>query len=238
MEKIGFIGAYDKSNLIIYVSKILELIGKKVLVVDGTCVQKTKYVVPSINPTKSYITSFQDVDFAVGFENWNEIERYLGIKFDTNDEDSLNENEKKEIYDLVLIDVDSIEKMESFEIDTLNKLYFVTSFDLFSLRKGLSCFQNLKETLNITKILFSYEQLKEDEEYLDFISMKLKIKWNEYALYFHILGDDNKVFEENQKLQKLQYRKLSNGYKESLAYLIQDIDKSVNISQVKKHMRD
>lgn len=241
MEKVGFIGAFDKSNFIIYISKILELAGNKVLVVDSTSIQKIKYTVPSINPTKAYITSFEDIDFAVGFESWEHIEQYLGIQFDTNDEDEQIDNSvktNKDSYDYILIDVDSAEKMESFGIEEIEKKYFVTSFDLYSLRKGLSCLENLKNTIKLTKVLFSYEQSKEDEEYLNFISLKYKIEWKDYTFYFQIFGDDNKVFEENQRIQKISYKKLGLNYKESLSYVIQDIAKNLNIAQIKKLMKE
>ena len=238
MEKIGFIGAFDKSNFIIYLSKILELMGKNVLVVDATSTQKIKYIVPSINPTKAYITSFENIDFAIGFETWENIEQYLGIKFDTNDEEEKGKEEEKEIYDYVLIDIDNSENVESFNIEKFKKLYFVTSFDLFSLRKGLSCLQNLKYTINLTKILFSYEQSKEDDEYLNFISLKYKVNWNEYALYFQIFGEDNKIFEENQRAQKISYKRLGLDYKNSLAYVVQDITQINNMNQIKKFMKE
>ena len=31
MDKIGFVGAYDKTDVILYIAKIISLIGKKVL---------------------------------------------------------------------------------------------------------------------------------------------------------------------------------------------------------------
>ena len=65
MDKIGFVGAYDKTDVILYIAKIISLIGKKVLVIDSTINQKAKYVVPVINPTKSYITNFEGMDIAV-----------------------------------------------------------------------------------------------------------------------------------------------------------------------------
>ena len=58
-------GAYDKTDIILYIAKIISLIGKKVLVIDSTINQKAKYVVPVINPTKSYITEFEGMDIAV-----------------------------------------------------------------------------------------------------------------------------------------------------------------------------
>lgn len=236
MNKIGFIGAYDKANFITYTAKVLSLLDYKVLVVDASSVQKIKYIIPAINPTKSYITTFEDIDFAVGFEEWAEVERYLGIRYDSN-EDEINKT-NKDIYDYVLIDVDSSEKLESFEMENADKNYFVTSFDMFSLKKGIDVFRNLVRPINLTKIEFTYETSKEDEEYLNYISLEYKINWNNYALYFQILGEDNKVFEENQRLEKIKFRRLSIGYKESLAYVIQDICKNENVSKIKRTMKD
>ena len=51
MNKIAFIGSYDKADVILYVAKIMSTLGKKVLVIDSTALQKTKYIVPSINVT-------------------------------------------------------------------------------------------------------------------------------------------------------------------------------------------
>ena len=68
--------------------------------------------------------------------------------------------------------------------------------------------------------------------------MEYRINWNDYTIYFQILGDDNKVFEENQKLEKIRYRRLSNNYKEALAYVIQDIDKKQNIGNIRKIMKE
>ena len=209
MKKVGFIGAFDKSNFIIYTAKLLEMSKYKVLVVDATSSQKMKYIVPSINPTKAYITSFETMAFAVGFESWEEIERYLGIQFDTNDEDIYNDDEDQEnvkdnLYDYVLIDVDEADKIEAFNIKDEAKKYFVTSFDMYSLRKGIDALQAFDNGAKITKILFSYESYKEDEEYLNHLSVEYNINWNEYTIYFKILGDNNKVFEDYKKIEKIR----------------------------------
>ena len=243
MRKIGFIGAYDKANFIIYTAKILRMLDYKVLIVDTSRIQKIKYIIPSINPTKSYITSFEDMDFAVGFDSWEEIEKYLGVSFSSNEENEELERQetekiKKELYDYVLIDIDSTEMLESFEIEKADKNYFVTSFDLFSLKKGMDIFKNLEKSIDLTKIEFSYDNSKEDEEYLNYISLEYKINWNNYALYFKILGEDNKVFEENQRVEKIKFRRLSVNYRDSLAYVIQDISREENMGKIKKAMKD
>ena len=69
MKKIGFIGAYDKTDLLLNLAKVLTVMNYRILVVDSTINQKARYVVPAIDPTVSYITSFEDMDVAVGFNN-------------------------------------------------------------------------------------------------------------------------------------------------------------------------
>lgn len=239
MKKIGFIGAYDKANFIIYVAKILRLLNYKVLVVDTSSIQKIKYIIPAINPTKSYITSFEEIDFAVGFENWDEIERYLGIKFYASDgENAEIKRVNNNSYDYVLLDIDSTECLEKFEAENNDKNYFVTSFDMFSLKKGMDIFKNVNIPMDLTKIEFTYEPSKDDEEYLNYISLEYKVNWNSYTLYFQIFGEDNKVFEENQRIEKIRFRRLSINYKDSLAYVVQDICKNENISKIKRTMKD
>ena len=142
------------------------------------------------------------------------------------------------MYDYILIDIDSTEKLESFNMEKADKNYFVTSFDLFSLKKGIDIFKNVIRPIDLTKIEFAYETSKEDEEYLNYISMEYRVNWNNYVLYFQILGEDNKVFEENQRIEKIRFRRLSINYKESLAYVIQDICKNENISKIRRTMKD
>ena len=79
--------------MLLNIAKILTVMGKKVLVIDSTISQKAKYVVPAINPTVSYITSFEDIDVAIGFSNLEEIKKYIGVSGDLQ-------------YDFLLIDED------------------------------------------------------------------------------------------------------------------------------------
>lgn len=79
MKKIGFIGAYDKTDLILYVAKAAVEVGKKVLFIDATVLQKARYIVPCIAPSKYYITEYEKIDVAVGFNNLEEIEKYLSV---------------------------------------------------------------------------------------------------------------------------------------------------------------
>ena len=57
MKKIGFIGAYDKTDMIVYIGKILTVLKQKVLIVDSTLNQKAKYIVPVISETCGKVIS-------------------------------------------------------------------------------------------------------------------------------------------------------------------------------------
>ncbi len=224
MKKIGFIGVFDKTDLIIYLAKALKTLGKKVLIIDNTVNQKVRYVVPAINPTKSYITEFDEIDVSVGFENYEDIKKYIGIPL-----------EKELEYDIILIDVDSAKNYQNFNIQSCDKKYFITSFDMYSLKKGIEILSQVKETVKLTKVLFSKEISKEDNEYLDYISLDTKINWDEnYIIYFPLDTGDQTVIIENQRISRPSLRKLSSQYKESLAYITEDIAKDLSPAQIKK----
>ena len=48
MKKIGFIGAYDKTDLLLNLAKILTVMNNRVLIIDSSLMQKAKYVVPCL----------------------------------------------------------------------------------------------------------------------------------------------------------------------------------------------
>ena len=224
METIGFIGSYDKTDLIIYVAKVLTTVGKQVMVIDNTITQKAKYIVPVINPTKAYVTEFEGIDVSVGFSNFEEIKKFLGIP------------EGKELeYDYCLIDVDSNENFEIFDVAHSKKNYFVTSFDLYSLKKGVEIINNFKEPVKLTKILYSKNILKEEDDYLNYVSLGSKAIWNEdYRVYIPFDNGDQSVIFENQRVSKIGIRKLSAQFKDSLYYIALDILGEDKEPEVKK----
>lgn len=226
MKKIGFIGAYDKTDLIVYIAKILTTLNQKVLIIDSTVNQKVRYVIPAINPSTTYVTDFEDIDIAVGFKRIEDIKRYLGV----------SEGQEME-YDIALIDTDTLQGFESFELQTAQKNYFVTSFDNYSLRRGLEILLGLQNEMNLTKVLFSKEMLKEEDDYLNFLSVGYKVNWNEYKIYFPIENGDLSVIYENQRLGKIKFKKLSVQYKDGLAYLAEEILENVSESNIRRTIK-
>lgn len=226
MKKIGFIGAYDKTDLILYIAKIATLLNKRILVMDSTINQKARYVVPTINPAMKYITTFEEIDVAVGFSSIEDLKNYLGM------------SERQELeYDMVLIDTDNPENFENFALETAQKNYFVTSFDNYSLKKGLEVFSKVQSPINLTKVLFSKEMIKEEDDYLNFLSLGYKVMWNEYRIYFPIENGDLSVIYENQRVAKIRFKKLSIQYKDGLAYLAEEILGDVSESNIRRVMK-
>ena len=226
MKNICFIGAFDKLDLILYVAKIMKNLGKKVLVVDATMLQKSKYIVPTINPTKSYITRFEDIDIAVGFENYEEIERYIGYT-----------EEQKMKYDYALVDIDEAEIFENFNNEYTIKNYFVTSFELYSIRKGLETISQIKKPIKITKLTFSKEISEQDDYYLDYLALGYKIIWEDNKINFPYNTEDVENMIENQKNSKIKTKGLSQQYKDCLEYLIIDIIPDINVNNLKRVMK-
>ena len=223
MRKIGFIGAYDKTDLILYLARILSASGKKILFIDSTITQKAKYVVPEISPVKSYVTNFENIDVAVGFEDYFGIKEYLGMPPHAD----LG-------YDYAFLDIDDAQKLENFQIDPNDVNYFVTSFDLYSLKRGLEVLSNLKDKLKLTKVLFTREALQEEDDYLNFLSMGYKIEWSDDIVYFSLEVGDQSVTIENQRVSRIKYKKLSLQYRDNLLYMLEQIVGDKEYSTVKK----
>ncbi len=227
MRKIGFIGGYDKTDLIMCVAKILVEMGKQVLVVDATLTQKAKYVIPAIKPSKAYITSYEGIDIAVGFENFNDIKQFLGMP------QMLDFN-----YDISIIDLDTAEGVQNFELQTFEQIYFVTSNDMYSIKKGIESINNLTTPIQAFKVLFSRGAstvaLKKEDDYLNFLSSNSKIIWNEEKIYFPYEIGDQTVLYENQSIARIKFKKLSSQYKESLLNLASKILIEIDYNSLRK----
>ncbi len=224
MRKIGFIGAFEKTDLIIYTARILTEVGKRVLVIDTTILQKARYIVPCIAPTKFYVTEYEGIDVAVGFDDLESLNGYMG--------DIEND------YDLVLIDVDSYEKFDSFEIINSERIYFVTAFDSFSLKKGIEIIGTMRQKIRMKKILFEREYTEEDDEYLNFLSLTYPIEWDEEKIYFPYDQGDLTAIIENQRVTKIKLKNLSEEYREGLFILTQEIVPEIKTVEIKKAFKN
>lgn len=224
MKKIGFIGAYDKTDLLIYIAKLLVNNGLKVLVVDSTILQKTRYTVPCITPSKFYITTYENIDIAIGFETIGQIKEYT--QFSELD------------YDIIFFDVDNRDAFEKLNVEKLDKNYFVTAFDNYSLKKGLEIVSKSEEKHLMTKVLFSRNMDKNEDEYLNFLSFYYAIEWSKEKIYFPYEIGDNSVIMDNQRNARISFKELSPEYKEGMIEIISQVAPEVKLANVKKMLKN
>lgn len=212
MEKIAFIGSYDKTDMITYVARLLTIMGKNVLIIDSTALQKTRYIIPTMQAEKQYITTFDRIDIAIGFENIEQIKDY-----------KKNEEDSDFNYDYIIVDIDSYRGYHNFNIKTEDKKFFVTSFDIYCLRRGLQVFRKLESVTPVTKVLFTKDMLAAEDEYLNYISRGLKIKWSSDIIYFPFEGGDQSTIFANQRTGKIRIKGLSSQYIDGVTYIVGEI---------------
>lgn len=222
MNKYAFIGGYDKTELLLFLARIAVLADRKVLVVDATVPQKARYIVPVMNPTQKYITTFEDIDIAIGFYNFAEILEYTYSQ-------NLN-------YDMVLLDIDTPEAYMDFGITPEDEHCFVTGFDLYSIRTGLETLQAIQSTTRVTKIYFTRDMLPEEDEYIMALSQGLNVIWNEDIVFFPFERGDRNVLNANQRFAKIKIKGLSKEYIDAVMF-IAEANLGLKDGEIRKSMR-
>lgn len=225
MNKVAFIGSYDKADLMLYVAKVLTILGKKVILVDATALQKTRYIIPKMTQAKKYITTFENIDVAIGFESFGEIKKYKEL-----------EDTAKLDYDYALVNIDSYRGYYNFKIQTEDKRFFVTSFDVYCLRRGLQVFKRMETPVVTQRILFSKDMEPAEVEYLNYLSKNLNVKWVEDIIFFSFENGDQSAIFANQRSERIQVRGLSSQYIDGILYITEEISDAKQ-SEVKKAIK-
>lgn len=161
-----------------------------------------------------------------GFKSMEEIKNYLGI------------GDKPLDYDIALLDIDSLEVADNFDLEKNYKNCFVTAFDLYSLKKGVEILGTFKKPEKLYKVLFSRNLLKEENEYLDYLSSNYKVAWDSEIFSFPIELGNYSVMIENQIISRIKIKKLSDHYKNSLMFFMTMIfEDDIKSSEFKKIMK-
>jgi hypothetical protein len=204
-------------------ARILTVLKKKVLFVDTTITEKTKFIVPTMTPTKKYVTTFDGIDVAIGFSSFNEIKEYMYVA-------------KELDYDYILLDIDDPAKYLSFGIKPTDGHFFVTSFDVYSVQKGVGVLRAIETPTEIMKVLFTRDPESEESEYLNFITLNCKVKWKEDIVYFPYNTEDLYTIFQNQRFSKVRFSGLSNDYIDGMTFLLENLS-GLTRGEIKRSMR-
>lgn len=212
MKKIVFIGSYDKTDMLLYVAKILTMMGKKVILIDTTILKKSRYIVPTMVQQKQYITTYEDIDVAIGFESFGAIQKY-----------------KQELgnmtqYDIALLDIDRAIAYQKFGITEEDQHFFVTSFDVFNLKRGLQVLAYIAQDALVTKVYYTKSMATEEDQYLNYLAKDYRIRWaQDNIIFFPFETEDQNAIYINQRAGRIQMRGLSKMYIDSILFLIENM---------------
>ena len=235
MKIVNFIGNYDKMDLILYVAKIVQSAqNSKVLIIDSFDTQKARCIIPALVNDDKYITTFEEIDIAVGFENQKEIVEYMK----ENDEDF-------NTYDYVLIDMNTKDMCQKFNSENPNVAFLVVSYDKYDVLKSVSLLneyiQQRKDFVASMKInkVYVYSVLNgSDEKYIDYGFNELDIKWNNKKIYLPLDEGDLSVIIQNQYVEKIKLRELTSGYKKCILEMATQIMGQEHKSLVSKALKN
>ena len=205
---------------------------KSCLIVDFTEIQKTRYLIPSIEITKpekgqKYITTEAKVDIAVGYSNYNELvqEGILGNMSDTG---------KK--YDFVFFDVDNKEALASIPLDVEDKVFMMTTLDIYSLEKAVEAFAGYNSDREVNRVIFGKKITAQSMNYISYLTKDLNIRYEEHIITFPYDNGDLTIIHENQRARRLNLRPFSNQFKTALSSLTEMVDNTI-IREVSKYMK-
>lgn len=235
MKKLCFVGGMDKLDIIKYVATIIRgatMEQKSCLIVDFTEIQKTRYLIPSIEITKpekgqKYITTEAKVDIAVGYSNYNELvqEGILG---------NMSDSGKK--YDFVFFDVDNKEALASIPLDVEDKVFMMTTLDIYSLEKAVEAFAGYNSDREVNRVIFGKKITAQSMNYISYLTKDLNIRYEEHIITFPYDNGDLTIIHENQRARRLNLKPFSNQFKTALSSLTEMVDNTI-IREVSKYMK-
>ena len=235
MKKLCFVGGMDKLDIIKYVATIIRgatMEQKSCLIVDFTEIQKTRYLIPSIEITKpekgqKYITTEAKVDIAVGYNNYNELVQE-GIL------DNMSDTGKK--YDFVFFDVDNKEALASIPLDVEDKVFMMTTLDIYSLEKAVESFSGYNSDREVNRVIFGKKITAQSMNYISYLTKDLNIRYEEHIITFPYDNGDLTIIHENQRARRLNLKPFSNQFKTALSSLAEMVDNTI-IREVSKYMK-
>ena len=225
----------DKLDIIKYVATIIRgatMEQKSCLIVDFTEIQKTRYLIPSIEITKpekgqKYITTEAKVDIAVGYNNYNELVQE-GIL------DNMSDTGKK--YDFVFFDVDNKEALASIPLDVEDKVFMMTTLDIYSLEKAVEAFAGYNSDREVNRVIFGKKVTAQSMNYISYLTKDLKIRYEEHIITFPYDNGDLTIIHENQRARRLNLKPFSNQFKTALSSLVEMVDNTI-IREVSRYMK-
>ena len=233
-EVIGLVGYVNKTDYVLNLAKTLNVMGKNVLVVDGTAEQRLKYTIPALNQKdKSYVTQYDSIDFAVGFKTLHDVENYICKR-------ELNIG----LYDYILLDIDNPSGYEGMRTRGINKTYFFVEYTNISMAKNsellktMMVYKPLDGKLELTKVLFKYYITRASEAYYENKLQAFAINWGELSYELPYEDQDRIADIETQQSGINEIMRHTKQFIITLAEMSSEILKDKTSAEIRKQMKD
>lgn len=215
MKQVLFIGDYEKTDLMFYISKLIS-IDHKVLLVDATQYGRYKYVYPKIDQMN--FNQHENIDIIENIVDVVELKHHL-------------ENKN---YDFVLVDIDNPNALQKWP--AADEYFMVTSYEKPVLQHNLTlmeCFfheKSISELIPISRIIYETGD-SPGIEFINDLFDKYPIDWKEAYVYY---PDERDMIQKikNQYSSKIQLKGLSPEYKKVLKQISAEI-LNLKFSEVK-----
>lgn len=206
MRAIGMYGYVDKYDLVMAVAKTITIMGRSVLVVDATSDNKYKYIVPSISNDIKYVTQYGEVDFAMGFNSYEDLIQYMnehGIDI--------------EKYSYVIFDVENVDKYKAFSSKQMDKSYLFIASNLVSVNKTEEIVRSMREyypenEVVFTRVFYKSYMTRAANNYLEEKVSNYGVKWSDEVYDVSIDEQDNMVNIDSQYSGFIDVRKHTKQY--------------------------
>lgn len=229
MQSIGMYGYVDKYDFVIATAKALEIMGRSVLVIDATSDEKYKYIIPSIDKSQSYITQYADIDFAIGFNSYEELMNYL--------------NEKGidiQRYSYVLLDVENYEGYRKFRNFEVNKSYMFIDTNVVSVARNEELIrvmraENPEKELVFSKILYRAYMSRAANNYLEEKIGNYAVRWTDEIYEISMDEQDVMVNIDSQYSGLIDIKKHTKTY---VLYLCEYISRMLGDVSAKEVLKE
>ncbi|MDF2865675.1 MAG: hypothetical protein K0R72_487 [Clostridia bacterium] len=233
MKVIGLLGYSEKVDLVTSLSKTIQLLGKTVLVIDATADKKYKYIIPSLDIIeKAYVTQFDNVDYAVGFDSMNDVENYM-----------IDQKINIGLYDYILIDIDNPRTYEFFRSRVFNHIYLVMDTSMLGYKKNLEIINSLKvysvdeNDAKVSKILYRGYMTRASEKYFEERLNSLECNWDDREYEIDESEQDKMMYLDFQISGFIQMKKHSNMFINSIIDIITQLVEDINAVEIKKAIK-
>ena len=231
MQSIGMYGYVDKYDFVIATAKTLEIKGRSVLVIDATSDEKYKYIIPSIDKSQSYLTQYADIDFAIGFNSYEELMNYL--------------NEKGidiQRYSYVLLDVENYEGYRKFRNFEVNKSYMFIDTNVVSVARNEELIrvmraENPEKELVFSKILYRAYMSRAANNYLEEKIGNYAVRWTDEIYEISMDEQDVMVNIDSQYSGLIDIKKHTKTYVMYLCEYISRMLGDVTAKEVLKEIK-